>query len=141
MKNRILIIEDDFYRYFTLRQVLHSALNLRFTIEVAEDQKKMATVASAYKKGQVILHQDVGVLGLIAHFKKKKVNRLNSDIKLLVTRELESQIKSQFRNHLPESESRIETRITTGRVQSIKENPKERVQVGGSASADYSEAA
>ena len=141
MKNRFLIIEDDFYRYFTLRQVLKTALNLRFTIEVAEDQGEVVAVASAYKHGQVIFHQDGGILGLIDHFKKKKVNRLNSDIRLLVTRELEFQIKSQFRHHLNGSEPLPLVSEAKGNLNHCRALSKVRVKDEAGKSEGFSEAA
>ena len=141
MKNRFLIIEDDFYRYFTLRQVLKTALNLRFTIEVAEDQGEVVAVASTYKHGQVIFHQDGGILGLIDHFKKKKVNRLNSDIRLLVTRELEFQIKSQFRHHLTGSAPLPLASEEKGNLKHCRVLSKVRIKEKAGKSAGFSEAA
>ena len=88
MKTKWLIIEDNYYRFFTTKQVLETRFRLPLKLEGASTRQALNDRASQFKQGHIIVSQSGGIPELIALFEKRRINRLNSEIVLLATPEL-----------------------------------------------------
>lgn len=85
MKTKILIIEDEFCRFFPTKQILESQLKVPVRIIGATSQSDMIAQTVAYAPHTVVLQGTGGVADLLKKLRDKKVNRLNSEITLMIT--------------------------------------------------------
>jgi hypothetical protein len=87
MKNRILIIEDNYYKYFTTKQVLESQLRLGIEVIGAETEEEAQTKINEIDPHSIISRPKGGVADLLNIMLKRNVNRRNTEITLLITPE------------------------------------------------------
>lgn len=85
MRNKILIIEDNIHQYFVTKQVLEAQLHLKVTVQGAEDNQELLEQTVEYAPQTIIYRSAGGIIELITKLKKKKANRLNAEVVLLVT--------------------------------------------------------
>ncbi|MFK7823392.1 MAG: hypothetical protein AB8G05_04515 [Oligoflexales bacterium] len=88
MKTQILIIEDNCYKYFTTKQLLEAKLNVKLKVEGVKSEEDLVEKAGQFKTNNIIFRPEGGVVELLKILKKRGVNRLNTDITLLLTSEL-----------------------------------------------------
>ena len=88
MKTQILIIEDNCYKYFTTKQLLEAKLNIKLKVEGVKSNEDLVNKARQYKATNIIYRPEGGVVELLKIMKKRRVNRLNSELTLLLTPEL-----------------------------------------------------
>ena len=88
MRNKLLIIEDDVYRYFATKQILESQLRLSVTVVGVDCQAGLLEEAKGYKPSAILFHPKGGVVELIKTMKRRHVNRINTEIMLVVTNEV-----------------------------------------------------
>ena len=83
MKTKIVIIEDDYYKYLTTRQILKSKMRMAVE-EVSVDSAEALYETTASVKPDVILYRTRGaVLSLIRYFQGKNIHRRNAEIILI----------------------------------------------------------
>ena len=85
MKNRILIIEDNFYKYFTIKQLLESQFNIPVQAKAVETGEQIYEASRDYKPTTVLYNPTKCIFEFIENISKKKINRLNSEILLVLT--------------------------------------------------------
>lgn len=88
MKAQILIIEDNCYKYFTTKQLLEAKLNIKLKVEGVDSLKDLEDKARRYKGNNIMYRPEGGVIELLKILKKRRVNRLNTEVTLLLTPEL-----------------------------------------------------
>ena len=88
MKTQILIIEDNCYKYFTTKQLLEAKLNLKLKVDGVESSEDLVEKAGQFKANNIVFRPEGGVVELLKILKKRGVNRLNTDITLLLTPEI-----------------------------------------------------
>lgn len=85
MKNRILIIEDNYYKYFATKQVLESQLRIGIEVLGAKSDEEVEQTIREKMPQSIIATPSGGVADLLALLKKRNVNRRNSEVIMLVT--------------------------------------------------------
>lgn len=89
MRNGILIVESNVYRLITLKHFISSEFRISVNIAIADTEEQAMTKLATCKPSNVIFVTSSGLEGVVEILKKKKVNRLNSEITLLATRDEE----------------------------------------------------
>ena len=89
MKNRVLIIEDNYYKFFTTKQVLDAQLKLNLDVNHVKTGQELAEVTAGFKPDQIIYRPNGGVADLLMSFKKRNINRRNTEVTILLTNELD----------------------------------------------------
>lgn len=92
MKNRILIIEDNYYKYFTTKQVLESQLRLGVEVVGVESDEHAELLIQEISPHSIISRPTGGVADLLGMMVKKKVNRRNTEIILMLTPEAQAAV-------------------------------------------------
>ena len=87
MKNRILIIEDNYYKYFTTKEVLESQLRIGVQVVGAKSPQEAGSKIEEIGPHSIINRPAGGVADLLSMMKQKNVNRRNSEVILLITPE------------------------------------------------------
>ena len=85
MKNRILIIEDNFYKYFTIKQLLETQFNLNVEAKAVESGEEIYEASRDYKPTTVLYNPTKCIFEFIENINKRKLNKLNSEILLILT--------------------------------------------------------
>ena len=98
-KTRILIIEEDYYRCFTWKQLLEVKYN--FPVEFVksgygEDLRKLSV---DYNPHKVFYNKGYNVFEFIANFEDKKINPINSKILLVAKLEDDFRTASRVSNY------------------------------------------
>lgn len=86
MKNRIMIVEDNYYRFMTIKQLLECQLNVPVKIATADSDREVDQKTQQINPNWVIT-KPVGLIELLALLKKRNVNRRNCEITLLAAHE------------------------------------------------------
>jgi hypothetical protein len=84
MKNRIIIIEDNYYKYFTTKQVLESKLRMGIEVIGVESQSEAQLKLEELEPHAVIEKPLGGVADLLHTMVKRNVNRRNSEIIIMI---------------------------------------------------------
>lgn len=87
MKNKILIIEDNFCKFFTIKQVIEAQLKLKIKADQSSSVEKILDIAKDYSPDSIVYCPNGGVIDLLNKMKKKGVNRRNTEITLLLADE------------------------------------------------------
>ena len=100
MKTKVLIIEDNFYKTFTTKQVLEAQLKLDVrTVEVATSAELVqATVAAG--ADVILCRPSGGVADLLAKLQKRQANRRNTEVTLVCVHETEDDLLARFQTYL-----------------------------------------
>jgi len=85
-KSQIVIIENNVYRLITLKHFIASEFRIDARLSCADSMEEAEGLLQGIKSVNVIFQTRNGFEDLIAILRRKKVNRLNSDIVLLATR-------------------------------------------------------
>lgn len=89
MKNKILIIKDNAYTFFTTKQVLELQLRLETTSEEVSCGQSLAEITSHYKPNQVIFQPGKGIVELVEKLKAKGVNKRNTVVCVVYAKDFE----------------------------------------------------
>lgn len=84
MKTRILIIEDNYYRYFTAKQVIEAKTKVKVEVATANESNMVRDMAMEAKPDIILFKPKGGIMDLLEFLKQKNVNRRNSEISMLL---------------------------------------------------------
>lgn len=84
MKKQILIIEDNYYRYFTTKQVLETKTKIRVNVMTANDPQAVRNCASNVGPDIILFKPKGGIIELLDFLQKKDVNRRNTEISMIL---------------------------------------------------------
>ena len=101
-KSRILIIEDNYCKFFAAKQVLESQLKMTVTIVNTSTVRDLASKASAYNPDLVLYRPAGGVTELLAKMQRRGTNRRNSEIVLMLAEEFDGYIAREVENFMSE---------------------------------------
>ena len=87
MKNRILIIEDNYYKYFTIKQVLESQLKLGIEVVGTHSFTDAQAKIEAICPDSIITQPKGGVADLLNLMIRRNVNRRNTKVFLMIADE------------------------------------------------------
>ncbi len=88
MKKKLMIIEDNYERFFVAKQLLEIKLKLNVKVVGAKDNSELAQAAESEKPSQV-LYVRGGAQELLHLMEKRRVNKRNTEVLLVITNELE----------------------------------------------------
>jgi hypothetical protein len=91
MKTKVLIIEDDVCKFFATKQVLESQLKLPVHVVDVRTSKELAEAAVDLDPDLVIFRPVGGIAELLDRMRKRKTNRRNTQITLLVASEFDDE--------------------------------------------------
>ena len=94
MKTKVLIIEDNVYKFFTTKQVLEAQLKVDIQVVSVHTGKELIDQAAALSPDLVMFrsHDGGGIGELLLRMKKRNTNRRNTEITLLVTQEVDDDL-------------------------------------------------
>ena len=84
MKTRILIIEDNYYRYFTAKQVIEAKTRVNVNVSTANESNQVREMAMDVKPDIILFKPKGGIMDLLDFLKNKNVNRRNAEISMLL---------------------------------------------------------
>ena len=100
MKNKVIIIEDNDYKYFTTKAVLQSQLKLDVHTQTAESGQELVQATAGFNPNQIIFKPQGGVADLLFKLKKRKINRRNTEIILISASEVGDDHMERFQDYL-----------------------------------------
>lgn len=100
MKTRIIIIEDNMYKSFTAKQILEAQLKLSVDVVNMTCGTSLKKLAEGINTETIVIRQTGGVSELLDKLKKRKANRRNTEVTLLVTEDFEDEVVKQFQKYL-----------------------------------------
>jgi hypothetical protein len=83
MKNKLLIIEDNICKFFTMKHLLESQLKVSVKTIDTTDARMLFSVANDLEPNAIMFCPNGGVGDLLERMKKRGVNRRNTEITLL----------------------------------------------------------
>ena len=89
MKRQILIIEDNYYKFFTMKQVIETHLRLKVNVVGANNEAELRLATGEVGPGNIIIKPEGGVVELIENLRKRRLNRRNSEVTFVITPELD----------------------------------------------------
>ena len=100
MKTKVLIIEDNFCKFFATKQVLESQLKLEVQAQDVRTSKELLEVTSGFAPDLIICRPEGGVSDLLNRMKKRRTNRRNTEITLLLTQDFEEEQMQKFQDYV-----------------------------------------
>jgi hypothetical protein len=100
MKTKVLIIEDNFYKSFTTKQVLESQLKVRVKLVDVHTSSELAQATAEFKPDLIMFRPNGGVADLLVKMKKRRTNRRNTEIQLLVASEFDDEAVKKFQLYM-----------------------------------------
>lgn len=94
MKNKILIIEDNYYKYFATKQVLESQLKVGIEVVGATNEDEMNSMINEMMPYLIINRPKGGIADLLTKMKRRKINRRNSEIVLMIAPDSSYQLET-----------------------------------------------
>lgn len=98
MKTKVLIIEDNFSKFFSTKQVLEAQLKLEVRAQDIRTGQELADATAAFAPDTVMIRPEGGVAALLQKMKKRGSNRRNTEITLLLAQEFDDDVIRQFEN-------------------------------------------
>lgn len=96
MKTRVLIVEDNFYKSFTTKQVLTAQLGIEVHFLDVQTTTELAERATEVRPDVIFVRPGGGVIGLLEKLKKRRSNRRNTEITLLLAHDFEDEQVRRF---------------------------------------------
>ena len=96
MKTKLLIIEDNFSKFFTTKHLLESQLKLQVSTRDIKTGQELADATAAFSPDMVMVRPEGGVAELLLKMKKRRSNRRNTEITLLLTQDFDDELIRQF---------------------------------------------
>ncbi len=98
-KKRILIIEEDYYRCFTWKQLLEVKYNFPVEFVKSGYGEDLRELSKDYNPHKVMYNKGDNVFDFIAKFEEKKFNPVNSRIMLVAKVEDDMRTISRVSNY------------------------------------------
>jgi hypothetical protein len=95
MKSRILIIEDNYCKFFAAKHVLESQLKMKVDVILARSTQELVTNTTEFNPNVVMYRPAGGVTALLEKMKKRGANRRNSEIVMILADEFDGQLATQ----------------------------------------------
>jgi hypothetical protein len=87
MKTKIMIVEDNYYKYFTMRQVIETQLKIKVEVVAAKSSEELEASAEQVNPGLLIIKPRGGIVELLSFFKQRKINCRNACVTIVVVPE------------------------------------------------------
>ena len=109
MKTKVLIIEDNYYKFFTTKQVLESQLKLDILVLGAKTGRELVESTTELNPDMIMYRPEGGVTELLSKMKKRKTNRRNTEVVLMVMDELSDDLARRVQQFVKEYPRKTET--------------------------------
>ncbi|MCC6132624.1 MAG: hypothetical protein IT186_22080 [Acidobacteria bacterium] len=107
MKTKVLIIDDNFYKYFTTKQVLESQLKLDVKAQDVGTSKELVAMAKDFNPDVVMFRPDGGVAELLVRMRKRRTNRRNTEITLVLAQDFDDEAVRRFQDYFEMMAKRV----------------------------------
>ena len=92
MKTRVLIIEDNYYKFFTTKQLIESQLKLDIQVVGCTSGKDVVASTTSIDPDLIMYSPEGGVIELISKLKRRNSNRRNTEIVLMQAGEFDDEL-------------------------------------------------
>ncbi len=89
MKARILIIEDNYCKFFVAKQVLESQLNMVVAVVDANSAQELVAKTAQINPSIIVCRPAGGVALLLEKMRQRGTNRRNTEITLILAEDFE----------------------------------------------------
>lgn len=100
MKTKVLIIEDNFAKYFTTKQVLEAQLKLTVKALDVETSQELMNATAKINPDMILFRPNGGVAELLQKMKKRRTNRRNTEIVLLLADDFDDAAVRKFQLYM-----------------------------------------
>lgn len=107
MKTKVLIIEDNFAKYFTTKQVLEATLKLQVQAIDVSTGAELLSATKSLNPDLIVFRPNGGVAELLTKMKKRRTNRRNTEITLLLTQDFEEEQMQKFQDYVTQLPRRV----------------------------------
>ena len=98
MKTKVVIIEDNFCKYFTTKQVLESQLKIEVSVVDVSMGGDIAEAMAAVGPDVIVFRPNGGVTDLLEKLKKRHINRRNTEITLVLAEEFDADVSRRLQD-------------------------------------------
>ena len=88
MKHKLVIVENNFCKFFAAKQLLETHFRLNVEVLSASSDYELSDTIMEIKPNSVLCHETLGVLALCEEIKKRSLNRRNSVIYLVIKEDI-----------------------------------------------------
>ncbi len=92
MKIKILILEDNYYKYFTTKQLIENQLKVSVKVKSCKEEDDLINYVIERDPNLLIYRPVGGVVEILNILKERGINRRNAVVELLLTTELSREI-------------------------------------------------
>jgi chemotaxis response regulator CheB len=96
MKTKVMIVEDNFYKSFTTKQILESQLKLDVKMVDVSTGQELVQATAEFKPDVIFFRPEGGVADLLMRMKKRHSNRRNTEITLVLAQEFDDEVVRKF---------------------------------------------
>lgn len=107
MKTKVLIIEDNYYKYFTTKQVLETQLHMKVDVLNVASSRELAETTQSMNPDMIVFRPNGGVAELLDKMKKRRTNRRNTEIIIAVAPELDDGVARRFQEFVASYPKRV----------------------------------
>jgi len=100
MKNKIIIIENNFCKFFATKLMIETQLKLQASIYELSDLTEALNLAKKFSAHSIVYCPNGSVADLLYRMKKKGLNRRNTEITLVLAEEGEGFVSPQLKKSL-----------------------------------------
>ncbi len=100
MKTKVLIIEDNFAKYFTTKQVLEAQLKVTVKAVDVETSQELMDETAKINPDMILFRPNGGVAELLLKMKKRGTNRRNTEIILLLADDFDDEAVRKFQAYM-----------------------------------------
>jgi len=109
MKTKVLIIEDNFCKFFATKQVLEAQLKVEVATGDVDSGAELVAATNRIDPDLIFCRPEGGVVDLLEKMKKRQTNRRNTEITLLLAEECDGEVVRRFQllieRHMQRSEA------------------------------------
>ena len=99
MKRKLIIVEDDFCRYFSMKQIIESHAKISLSVIMLDDPAKLSIALKQLTPGRLLVKPKDGICGLLSTIKKGNHNRRNTEAIMILTDTLDAMFERNLRAH------------------------------------------
>jgi len=107
MKTKVLIIEDNAYKTFTTKQVLETQLKLQVNVVDCEGGQDVVRATEGIDPDMIVFCPNGGVAELLEKMKKRRTNRRNTEITLMLAEDLDDELAKRVKEFVTNYPKRI----------------------------------
>ena len=111
MKRKLIIIEDDFCRYFSMKQIIESHAKISLSVIMLEDSSKLSSAIKKFIPGRLLVKPKHGILELLSAIKKGNHNRRNTEAIMILTNNLDAASEKTLRAEMEFEDNLLESAL------------------------------